>query len=161
MSIFLNMQFFRIVAIWVVFLILPVFSSCSTEYTGQYFSFPPGSKPHENNWEYKAVVIVSSKEKPITKKSKKSVQIKIYDKKEAIILNDELEFVGASIDAKVVWEKFEVIKVELLEVGNEYAIDQYNKGLLKSGPNRLIKLKYKYDQRSKKFKKEMVEKAGG
>jgi hypothetical protein len=153
MSIFTNLQSFRILAIWVVFLILPIFTSCSTEYTGQYFSFPPGSKPHENNWEYKAVVIVSSKEKPITKKSKKNVQIKVYDKSETLILNDEFDFVRASIDAKVVWEKFEKIDMELIEVGNEYSNDPYNTDLMKSGPNRLVKLIYEYDPQDKKFKR--------
>jgi hypothetical protein len=158
MSIVSNVQIFKILAIGVIVLILSFFTSCSTEYTGQYFSYPPGSKPHQKNWEYKAIVLVSSNKKPITKKSKKRVQIKVYDKIETTILNDEFEFVGASIYAKVVWKKFDDIKIELLEVGNKYAKDKYNKKLIQSGPNRLIEVNYKYDQQSKKFKKERAEK---
>ncbi len=134
-------------------LMLPTFISCQSEYTTQHFSFPPGSRPHENDWKYTALIIVSSSESPITKRSKKRVQIKVYDKSKANLLNESFEFISSSIDANVEWEKFEDIKVELLEVGNEYAKDQYNKKLLKSAPNSLIKLKYKYDQGSEKFKK--------
>lgn len=153
MRVFSNLHSYRIFAIGIIALILLIFASCSTEYTGQYFSFPPGSKPHENNWEYKAAILVSSKKKPITKKSKKNVQIKVYDKNETIILNDEFEFVRASISAKVVWEKFGKIDVELIEVGNEYSKDSYNSDLLESGPNSLIKLIYEYDPQDKKFKR--------
>jgi hypothetical protein len=135
-----------------VALMLPIFISCQTEYTTQHFSFPPGSKPHENDWEYTVLVIVSSSENPITKRSKKNVQIKVYNRSKATLLNDDFEFMSASIDANVVWEKFEEIRVELLEVGNEYAKDPYNKQLLKSGPNRLLELRYRYEQENKKFR---------
>ena len=68
MKVFSNRQSRGLFAIWVAILILPIFASCSTEYTGQYFSFPPGSKPHENNWEYTMVVVVSSSKSPIVTK---------------------------------------------------------------------------------------------
>lgn len=153
MKIFSNRQSRGLFAIWVVILILPIFVSCNTEYTGQYFSFPPGSKPHENNWEYTALIVVSSSESPITKKSKKNVKIKVYNRSKVTLLKEEFEFISAAIDAIVVWEKFEDLSVDLLEVGNENAKDSYNKQLLKSGPNRLLEIKYKYESETQKFRR--------
>lgn len=134
-------------------LMLPIFVSCQTEYTTQHFSFPPGSKPHENNWEYTALIVVSSSESPITKRSNKNVEIKVYNRNKDTLLKEDFEFISAAIDANVVWEKFEDLSVDLLEVGNEYAKDTYNKQLLKSGPNRLLELTYKYEPETEKFRR--------
>jgi hypothetical protein len=142
-----------------VFLALLTLSACQTEYTTQHFSFPPGSKPHEDNWEYTALIIVSSRKRPITKRSKKNIQIKVYNKSKAIFLDDNFEFISASIEANIVWEKFEEIRVGLIEVGNKYADDQYNKQLLKSGPKSLLELTYKYEHETKKFKRVKGEKS--
>lgn len=129
-------------------------ASCrKTDFAGQYFSFPPGSKPHENNWEYTGVITVSSNQTPITSKSKKKVNIKIYDRNKTIYLNEDFEFDCASIEANVVWNNFEEIKIELSEVGNRFAEDGYNKQLIKSGPNKLLNLTYKYNQEGEKFRK--------
>jgi hypothetical protein len=134
-------------------LLLLAFIACRAEYTTQHFSFPPGSKPHENDWEYTALIIVSSRKSPITKKSKKNVHVRVYDKNKTKYLNDDLEFIGASIDAKIIWNKFEKIEIEIFEVGNKYADDQYNKQLLKSGPNSLLEITYKYESETNKFKR--------
>lgn len=51
----------------VVLLFMLSISAClKAEHTGQYYSYPPGSKPHENDWEYLATVIVRSYKGPIT-----------------------------------------------------------------------------------------------
>ncbi|MBU1342366.1 MAG: hypothetical protein KKE44_24965 [Proteobacteria bacterium] len=152
------MGFFKNKRLWkkmmvCVILILPIIFSCSNEYTTQHFSFPPGSMPSENNWEYTALTIVSSKQKPITKKSKKNVRIKIYDKNKTIFLNDTFKFVSASIRTNVEWKEFKEIRIKLFEVGNKFSEDTYNKNLLKSGPNSLLELTYQYDQESKQFKR--------
>ncbi len=136
--------------IWAILVCIFLFS-CSTEYTGQYYSFPPGSKPHENDWEYTMVVFVSSNNKPISKKSKKIVEINVYDRNNINYLTDHFEFLCASIEAKVLWESFEEIRISLYEVGNEYANDLYNQQLIKTGPIELIDLKYLYDNESMKF----------
>ena len=153
------MYFFRKSALNIVvtigaLMILLISTSChKVEYTGQNFSFPPGSKPHENDWEYMTQVLVSSYTTPITKKSKKNVQIKIYDKNKTFLLRDKFEFICASIDATAVWEKFEEIKVDLLEVGNQFAEDDYNKKLVKFGPNKLLSLTYHYNPEEKRFER--------
>lgn len=133
-------------------IMFPFTLSCSgSEYTTRYFSFPPGTKPHENEWQFMTLVIVSSNQKPIAKKSRKKVKIRIYDKNKTDLLNEDFEFVSASIDAKVVWNTFKEISVELVEVGNKFADDPYNEQLLKAGPNSLLKLTYKYAQNDRKF----------
>lgn len=129
----------------------PVFVACQYDYTTQHFSFPPGTKPHENDWDYTALVAVSSSTIPITSRSQKSVKIEIYNRSKAILLKDDFKFMSASIEARAVWEKFDEIQIELVEVGNRYAEDRYNQELLKSGPNRLLNVTYEYDQVSKKF----------
>ena len=144
---------FRIMITTFVLLMIPSISSCNNVYTGKHFSFPPESNPHENNWQYAGQVIVSSNQTPITKKSKKNIQIKIYDKNKTVFLNDDFQFISASIDTNVLWEKFEEIRIELFEVGNKYAKDSYNQRLLKAGPKSLLILKYQYDRKKKKFMK--------
>jgi hypothetical protein len=130
-------------------------SSCSgAEYTTQHFSFPLGTKPHDNNWQYLGMVVVSSaKSGPITQKSTKKVKIKISGKNEQIYLEDNFEFISASIRAKVTWNNFDYIEVELMEVGNKFAKDPYNAQLIKSGPRNLRSLVYKYDGELKKFQR--------
>jgi hypothetical protein len=134
-------------------LILSLISlSCSGyDYTTQHFSYPPGSKPHDNNWQYTALVIVSSHKSPISKKSRKYVKFMVYDKNKKNFLTDEYEFNSASITAHVVWVTFDELNIELFEVGNEFADDDYNKILIERGPNILLKILYKYDQKDKKY----------
>ncbi len=141
--------------VWPIALLiaLPLVGSCRTEYTGQYFSFPPSSKPHEGDWQYTALVTVTSGHTPISDKSSKKVNVKVYDKNEKVFLNDDFKFVSASIRATVAWDDFEELTVELTEVGNEYAKDNYNRELVRAGPNKLLAVKYKFDPEDKKFKK--------
>lgn len=99
------------------------------------------------------LVTVSSNVAPIIDKTKKVVRIKIYDKSNTVFLDEEYEFTCASVRASVAWNEFEKIKVDLDEVGNKFAKDSYNDQLLKAGPNRLIKLTYRFDKTSNKFQR--------
>lgn len=153
MVVFAKSQFNGILTMIWVALMLPVFASCNSVYTTKHFSFPPGSKPHENDWQYTGMVIISSNQRPITEKSKKIIRITIYDKNKKYFLNDEFKVTSASIRANCVWENFEKIQIELLEVGNEYTKDAYNQQLLKTGPKLLFLLTYRYDQKNKVFKR--------
>jgi hypothetical protein len=130
--------------------------SCQTEYITQHFSFPPGSKPHENDWSHTALIIVYSDESPITKRSKKKVEITVNDKSKNTLLDASFEFISSSIKASVEWEKFEDLKIELFEVGNKYAEDKYNTELIKSGPKKLMKINFRYNQKMKKFERQIL-----
>lgn len=134
-------------------LFFPILFSCGDDYSFQAFSYPPGSKPHENNWEYTALVIVSSGHKPIAEKSEKIVRIKVHDKNKQYLLNDTFEFVSASINAIVIWEKFEILKIKLVEVGNEFVGDRYNTELIRVGPNVLSEITYVFDNKTHNYKK--------
>ena len=125
--------------------------SCKVDYTGQYFTYPPGSKEHEHNWQYTLLIIASSHHTPIAEKSKKKVRIKVYNTEKTVFLNDVYEYECASVDAYAVWDTFEEIKLEIREEGNKYADDDYNKQLLKSGPHTLLKATYHYNQEDRKF----------
>ncbi|MBU1053430.1 MAG: hypothetical protein KKC46_06320 [Proteobacteria bacterium] len=134
-------------------MLLFAISCTGSEYTTQHFSFPPESKPHENDWQYITLVIVSSDNSPITYKSEKVVKIKIHDQNNNIFLDDDYRFTCASVRANVVWDKFEEIKIDLYEVGNKYAKGSYNEQLLNVGPTRLISLIYQYDKKNNEFKR--------
>lgn len=116
------------------------------------FSYPPGSEPHEDNWEYHGKVIVSSLEVgPLTRRTRKTVQIIVQGRSKDGFLSDKLDFVCASIESSVQWDVFDEIEIILYEVGNEFAEDEYNKKLIKKGRNPLSHLKYVYDDQTKKF----------
>jgi len=145
--------------IYLLFLILlctsMVIVNCrGSVYSFYAFSYPPSSKPHEDNWEYLGKVIVASNEVgALSKKSKKGVQIIVVNKLKQTVLSDDLKFVCGSIDAKIIWQQFEEIEITLYEIGNPYAEDEYNKELIVKGPNRIAHLEYLFDNVSKKFKK--------
>lgn len=144
----------RVLMLSLLFLTCNVFClSCNgSVYLYKAFTFPPGSLPHEDKWQYSGKVIVSSNESgPLAKKSKKKVQIKVTDRKENIMLSDDFSFVSANIEATVTWDKFDEIDIILSEVGNQYAEDQYNKDLLKNGPRQLACLKYRFDTKLGRF----------
>jgi len=131
--------------IFLIIFIIMLLSSClKVEYSTQLFSFPPESKPHVHNWQYLLIINVFTSQKPISKKSKKKVQLKIIDKKKNILLDDSYYLYCASVNASVVWKNFKTINIELLEVGNKYAVDRHNIYLLKSGPTKLMDLLYTY-----------------
>ena len=117
--------------------------SCSRSYNSQYFSFPPGSKPHEDDWTYLCQIISWDPFwKNSTEKGNRKVQIFIQDTEKHDLLQDELKVESASIDAKIKWEDRQHIELMLYERGNEYAEDEYNKLLIKNGPRHLVTLNY-------------------
>jgi hypothetical protein len=125
--------------------------SCSQSYSFQAFSYPPESKPHETNWEYFGKIIsLDPRGKSPVEKGKRKVEIVIIDKAQNKILKDKLELECASLRSKIQWSKFEEITIKIYEVGNQYAEDDYNKKLIKNGPNLLITLSYFWD--GKQFK---------
>jgi hypothetical protein len=132
--------------------------SCrNTSYSFRAFSYPPGSQPHQDNWEYSGTVVVTSQEKgSLSKKSAKSVYIVVKDKSKRTYLSDRLEFHCGQIDSSIKWDKFEELEIILYEVGNEFADNEYNKELLKKGPIRLCLLKYRYDSASREFERAAV-----
>lgn len=140
-------------------LFLMLFCGCSRTYSGQYFSFPPGTKPHENNWEYLCKIINWQQlGKHPVEKGKRKIEITINDKDKNKVLEDAFEIESASIETKIKWEKFEKISLDLYEVGNQYADDDYNKQLITTGPRHLTTLKYVWD--GKKYIKSVTEPLG-
>jgi hypothetical protein len=73
--------------------------SCSgSAYSFQAFSFPPGSRPHENDWQYSGRVIVTSPEiGPLTKRSDKRVEIRVVDRQNKVLLRDVLRFQSGTL----------------------------------------------------------------
>ena len=130
-----------------------VLYGCKTNYTFQLFAYPPGSRPDEYNWENTLSIFVSTKDSRFTKKTKKDVRLRIYNKDKVVILDENYEFISAAIDANVTWEKFERVSIELVEVGNEFSEDPYNKQLVESGPNRLLEIIYIYENKTQTFKR--------
>ncbi len=146
----------RINKISVIFLAFLFLYSCARSYSGQYFSFPPGSEPHENDWTHLCKIIVWDPfgKRPI-ERGKRKIQVFIQDKDKNNVLTDKFVLESASIESKVRWEKFERITLYIYEVGNKFAEDDYNKRLIKAGPKHLITLRYLWD--GKKYIKNVTE----
>ncbi|MFZ5564048.1 MAG: hypothetical protein ACOZBW_08335 [Thermodesulfobacteriota bacterium] len=130
--------------------------SCSRSYSGEFFSFPPRSKPHENNWTYLCQVTNWAPfGKNATERGNRKIQIIVNDKNKTKMLEDEFELVSASIRSKITWERIEKLSLDLYEVGNKFAEDDYNKKLIEEGPRHLITLNYIWD--GKKYIKSNTE----
>ena len=136
----LKNSLYQIIAIFYILLLL---GSCSRSYSGQYFSFPPGSKPHENDWAFLCKIIVWDPDgKRPVEKGKRKIEIIVNDKNKNIVLKDTLELQSASIGSEIVWNELEQLTLNLYERGNKFADDKYNKTLIKEGPNHLTTLTY-------------------
>jgi len=135
-------------------------AACSgSEYTGQYFSYPPSSKPYENNWTYIGNIVVwGSSEGSVCKLSKKIVRIAIEDKKGRELLSDKLEFNKGCIRSTIEWSDFSKVVITLSEEGNKYTNDDYNRKLLKMGANRFKVLTYNFNESLNKFVRKEKEK---
>jgi len=144
-----------IIRVFSLFVLVSLISGCrGTNYTVQLFSYPPDTKPHDSNWEYLGKIVVYSKEEgPLTRKSKKSVDITIVDREQNRVLEDKHTFDCASIRASIEWEQFENIHITLFEEGNEFAEDSYNKDLSKKGRVVLVELEYKFNKETKQFER--------
>lgn len=73
----MNLRINKTSVIFFAFLLL---YSCARSYSGQDFSFPPGSKPHENDWIYLCKIIVSDPfgKRPIVGKQGRPFYLYIY-----------------------------------------------------------------------------------
>ena len=119
---------------------------CARSYSSIHFSYPPSSAPHEDNWTYSGLILAwDPLGKRPTEKGIRKIEIRIKDKDNKVVLKDQLELDCASIDRKIHWEKFDNLTIELFERGNEYAEDEYNRGLVKEGPKHLLTLKYHWN----------------
>lgn len=130
-----------------------IISGCKgVAYTTTYFSYPPNTKPHEDNWEYLCKIVVSSREPgPLTKQSEKTVRISVVDRQERILLEDKMEFNCAGIETSASWAAFPEIDIVLVESGDNL-VSKYNDDRGKAEHRRdLFELKYLYDPKKKKF----------
>lgn len=132
-----------------------------TAYTVLGFSYPPGSKIHEGDWTYIGKAIVTS-DKPGSefKISEKTVIFLVKDKKNNILLREELKFANCGgIDRKTTWDKFEEINIDLYEkivIDEKLSEDGKVCLHLETSSSPLCKLKFRYNQQKKQF--ELVEK---
>jgi hypothetical protein len=132
---------------------LLLLASCKTQYTVQYFSFPPGSKAHEVDWTHLGTVRVSSRGASSAQRSKKLIRVRVWDQSEALLLDDRLECVSAGIRTQTDWQAFDSLEVLFLEEGNQYADDPYNRELLRTGARRLFSITYKYSKDEGRFQR--------
>ena len=136
--------------IFILFLSIIVLCSCSQSYSFQAFSYPPESQPHETNWMYLCKVISwDPRGKHPVEKGKREIEIIIVDKTQNMVLEDKFEIESASIRSEIRWANFEILTLEIYEVGNEYADDSDNKKLVMEGRKHLKTLSYIWN--GKKF----------
>lgn len=150
----MRLSFKNVLLFFSIILVALFLYGCKGEvYSGKLFSYPPNSQPHDNNREYLGKVIVTQKENtPFTRKAHKTIRINIEkDSNQKKYLSDKLIFFCADIDPVIEWDHFENLNITLFEVGNEFADDDYNRQLIKTGPQKLIHLFYVFDPKLNKF----------
>lgn len=120
-------------------------TSCCRSFGSQLFSYPPGSKPHENNWTYFGVVRQWEPNfKALSQRGKRKIEIIVSDKSDHKVLEDSFQIDSAYIHPEINWTTFEELSINLYEEGNKFASDDYNKQLIKEGPRKLNTLLYSW-----------------
>lgn len=82
-------------------------SACTESFSAQHFSFPPGSKPHEKNWELSGVIIMPH--------DKTQVRIEVVDRADRNWLQDTIDVTTEITRARVEWSRRERFTVLLFE----------------------------------------------
>jgi hypothetical protein len=130
---------FVLSVVWLV-MMLP---NCSRQYTFQLFTFPPGTKPDSQDWEYTMSIFVYSNENSNTI-SKKEVRIFVYNLDETYFLKDKYKLRVGNIRAKVHWDNFHFIELDLLEDNPSDPCDK---------PKILLHLEYTFNENAKRFER--------
>lgn len=134
-----------------VFLLAVVCAACMQSYTGQVFSYPPGSKPHESKtWTYFGELFMTKQSSGSEfQLSKRHVKIGVWNKEKNKLLSDEMTFKSGHIGAMIDWEHFEKLQITLFEEGYSSAdSDKYSNELMKEpgGKRQIADLTYIYDK---------------
>ncbi len=142
---------FEIIVLGVLLaLIAPLLSGCGVLHATQEASYPPGSEPRDEDWEYLLTVDATTRT-TFAEFSEKQVLITVADAQGEQLLEDELVFNCGLIDIETVWDERDTIHVDLLAVAAEDAEDPYNRKLEERGPLLLARLKYEFDDDAGEF----------
>ena len=125
-------------------LLAPLLSGCGVLHATQEVSYPPGSEPRGEEWEYLLTVDAATRT-TFAEFSEKEVLITVVDAEGELLLEDEHVFNCGLIDIEAVWDEYDTIHVDLLAVAVEDAEDPYNRKLEEQGPLLLARLKYEFD----------------
>ena len=93
-------------------------TACSRTWTSQSFSYPPDSKPHEENWSHRGqITVLHLFGEPAKTHGNKTMRIVINDKEGNSLLNDELNITGGLFRHKIDWFEFGTLKIQTYEEG--------------------------------------------
>jgi len=147
--------------LFLFFICITIYTSCAQFYVTYMFTYPPGSKPHENNWAYIGEVWFSPVgKKPYPSYSKKHVAIFVEDKEKNNYLKDKFDVEGADLLAKATWDVFEQLTIVIYEERYEDTGGEFNKNHLRKEPRDILILRYQFDDKTKKFKRIEYKKLG-
>ena len=126
---------------------------------GRFFSYPKGTSPFENNWQYRMYVGIESQREGIFGKAKRIVKLFVTDKNKNTLLKEEYKIERISFYTPpvfdAVWDDYKALTINVSERGNPRPDikDEYNDLLLKNGPKLLLELQYEFDKNNKCYKK--------
>lgn len=149
--------FFRIFFVCFTIYLISIQINCSRggAFSFVTFTFPVGSQFLNNDWDYLGKVVTTSLESgPVTNRSKKRIEILIIDKDEKKYLDDKYNAICADITAEIKWTVFDKLSITIIEKGNPYANDSYNKTLIRKGPKELFRFTYIFNNTLGKFIKD-------
>lgn len=120
-----------------------ILAGCRGEvYSFKIFTYPPGSDIDNNDWDYKAIVRVSTRESgPFNKMSKKKVLISVSDRNKKEYLSDKLFIECTDLESEAVWKSFNNLEIVLSDKGSA----------------NVDRLKYSYNEGKGKFLRLMGE----
>lgn len=135
----------------------------SVQYTGNGVDggfYPPGTT-YMTDWKYEAVLYVETAEPgTMYRLQDKKIWIRVDDREGKRLLDDKVELRCCMVEGKASWSEFETLEIVLYERGLERATgenvpldDPYSVALAKSGPRKMVTLKYRYDEKKRRFEK--------
>lgn len=108
----------------------------------------------QRTWPYR-LRVYESHSGPQDAISRRNVHVTVHAKDGTSLLDDRLDYKCAAIDWKVVWERFDTIHIELVEIGDtDREGNAHNRSLLEWGPRSLARLTYRFDRDARKFVRE-------
>lgn len=121
--------------------------------------YPPETN-YTTNWKYEAFLYVETTDPgSMYTLQDKTVWIRVEDRDGNRLLDDRIKLRACLVEGEATWHTFDDLSIVLTETGFEYEgeyskfNDSHSVALSKSGPQQLTTLKYRYNDKRRRFEK--------
>ena len=141
-----------------------VLTGCEGGRTAHYRYLPEGSSHEKNNWEYYCELAqytygLTDDSQRTCSLNKKDVDIFVIRKKDQrLLLKDQFKIKSGHLKPNFLMsEDCHNLKIEVIEEGNPFAKDDYNRTLIENGPRIVQTRYYKFDVAQDTYVLEKIE----